>query len=178
MGATTQRPGTDEYAEFYQAYVARVPDGDVVERMERQAGEVAEFLRGIPAELHEHRYAPGKWSVKEVVGHMNDAERIFAYRALRIARGDRTPLPGWDESLYVPTGNFGARSLESLAGEWADVRRATVSLFRNLDAEAFARRGTANDNEVSVRALAFITVGHTDHHLHILRERYLEADGR
>src|SRR3712207_6474102 len=126
------RPGADEYAPFYAGYVSRVAEGDVVGLMERQGGEVPDFLRGISQELHEHRYAEGKWSVKEVVGHLCDAERIFAYRALRIARGDRTPLPGWDENPYVQAGNFGARSLESLAGEWADLRRATLWLFRNL----------------------------------------------
>ena len=173
MAVHIGRPGEDEYAPFYARYVERVQEGDVVELLERQANEVAGVLRGLPAETAEHRYAPEKWSVKEVVGHLNDAERIFAYRALRIARGDQTPLPGWDENAYVPTGNFGARSLESLLDEWADLRRATLWLFRHLDAEAFARRGTANNHGISVRALAYVTAGHTAHHLEILRTRYL-----
>ena len=172
MAVLAERPGGGEFAPYYERYIGRVPDGDVVELLERQAGEAAAYLRSA-AEKADHRYEPGKWSVKEVVGHLNDAERIFAYRALRIARGDQTPLPGWDENAYVPTGNFGARSLESLLDEWADLRRATLWLFRHLDAEAFARRGTANNHGVSVRALAYVTAGHIAHHLEILRSRYL-----
>jgi len=175
MTGSIGRPGADEYAPYYERYVSRVPEGDVVERMERQGAEVAELLRGVPPELHGHRYAEGKWSVREVVGHLCDAERIFPYRALRISRGDRTPLPGWEEDAYVEAANFDARSLESLAAEWADLRRATLWLFRGLDAEAAGRRGSASGYEVSARALAYITVGHTDHHLDILRTRYLGA---
>lgn len=168
------RPPEDEYAPFYAGYVARVPEGDVVEILARQLGEVSAFLRGL-SDRADFRYAPEKWSVKEVIGHLCDAERIFAYRALRIARGDETPLPGWEENGYVETGGFAARTLESLVEEWAEVRRSTVTLFRHLPPEAWTRGGTANGVRVSVRALAYITAGHTGHHLHILRTRYLGA---
>ena len=143
--------------------------------LERQAEEFSAFLRAIPAGLHEHRYAEGKWSVKEVIGHLSDAERIFAYRALRFARGDRTELAGFDENAYVPAGEFGARDFESLVAEWESVRRATLSLLRGLSPEAAARRGVANRQEISVRALAYILAGHIIHHGNILRERYLGA---
>ena len=175
MATVMERPGQDEYAPYYERYVSQVPDGEIVALLERQAAEAPAFLRGLSPETAEHRYAPGKWSVKEVVGHLSDAERIFAYRALRIARGDATPLPGFDENPYVEAGGFGARSMESLAGEWDDVRRATLSLFRSLGAEAMARRGTASGYEVSVRALAYIIAGHTAHHLENVRTRYLGA---
>lgn len=178
METTTEtrgRPEADEYAPFYAGYVARVPEGDVVEVLERQLEGVAGFLGAIPAEREGHRYAPGKWSVREMVGHLADTERIMAYRALRIARGDATPLAGFDENAYVPPAGFDARPLASLVEEWAAVRRATLPLFRHLDAEAWTRRGTANGNAVSVRALARIIAGHTEHHLEILRTRYLGA---
>jgi len=175
MAVVTGRPGAGEYAPYYEKYVSRVPEGDVVEVLARQAGEAAAFLRAVPAERGDHRYEPGKWSVKEVVGHVSDAERIFAYRALRIARGDQTPLPGFDENEYarVAGPGFSARTMESLVSEWEDVRRATLSLLHSLDEEALARTGTASEVTVSVRALAFILFGHMDHHLAILRERYL-----
>ncbi|HEX2205557.1 MAG TPA: DinB family protein [Longimicrobium sp.] len=173
LAPTALRPGADEYAPFYAGYVARVPEGDVVATLERQLDEVVRFFRDVPAEREGHRYAPGKWSVREVAGHIADTERIMAYRALRIARGDATPLPGFDENAYVPPSGFDARPLASLAEEWAAVRRATLPLFRHLDAEGWARRGTASDAAVSVRALAHIIAGHAEHHLEVLRTRYL-----
>ncbi len=175
MAVLTERPGADEYAPYYEKYVSRAPEGDAVELLAQQAGEAAAFLRVVPAERADHRYEPGKWSVKEVVGHVSDAERIFAYRMLRIARGDRTPLPGFDENEYarVAGPGFSARTMESLVSEWEDVRRATLSLLHSLDGEALARTGTASEVTVSARALAFILFGHMDHHLAILRERYL-----
>jgi len=119
-----------------------------------------------------HRYAPGKWSVKEVVGHVTDAERVFGYRALRIARADTTPMPGFDENAWVPAANFDRRSMPELVAGYQAVRAATVALFSSFDEEALTRRGTANDQEVSVRALAHIMAGHELHHMTILRERY------
>src|SRR4029077_5181557 len=121
-----------------------------------------------------HRYAPGKWSIKEVIGHVSDAERVFSHRALRFARGDRTRLPGFDEKAYTPAGRFDARPLPDLAAELDAVRHATIALFAGLDSEALARRGPANNKEVSVRALAYIIAGHERHHVGILRERYLK----
>lgn len=169
------RPAADEHAPYYGRYIEQVPDGDIVDFLERQAGEAAEFLRSIPDSLHEHRYAEGKWSIKEVIGHLSDAERIFAYRALRFARADQSPLTGFDENAYVPAGNFDARDYASLVDELVDVRRATLSLLRGLDRDAALRRGKANDQEISVRALAWVMAGHVVHHQTILRERYLGA---
>lgn len=170
-----ERPAADEYATFYETYVSLVPDGDVVGTLSRQLEETLALLRNVPASREDFRYEPGKWSIKEVVGHMTDAERIFSYRALCIARGDRANLPGMDQDEYMRGANFDARRLGDLSAEFDYVRRATLSLFRHLDAEAWLRRGTANDREVSVRALAYILAGHEAHHVNVLKERYLRA---
>jgi uncharacterized damage-inducible protein DinB len=119
-----------------------------------------------------HRYAPGKWSVREVLGHLCDAERIFAYRLLRIARGDKTPLEGFDENVYVPAGAFDNRTLADLREEWTATREATVALVRGLPADAWTRRGSANGTSVTAAALAYIILGHVEHHLGVLRDRY------
>ena len=168
-----ERPGADEHAPYYSKYIDLVPEGDVMELLDRQAQEAVALLRGVPAHLHDHRYAEGKWSVKEVVGHLADAERIFSYRAFRISRGDATPLASFDENAYVPGGEFGLREYESLVEELLNVRRATLSHLRSLTPEQSRRRGVASDQEVTVRALAYIMAGHVIHHLGILRERYL-----
>ena len=170
---TIERPAPDEHAPYYAKYIDLVPEGGLGDILDQQTQETAEFLRGIRAHLHDHRYAEGKWSVKEVIGHIADAERIFSYRALRIARGDATPLPGFDENAYVPAGEFGLRDYDSLVEEWLSVRRATLSLFRSLTPEQSRRRGIASENGVSVRAAGYIIAGHVIHHTHILRERYL-----
>ena len=171
--APIARPQQDEYVPYYHKYVSMVPDGDLVETLRTQIGETLALVRSIPEERGSHRYAPGKWSIKEVVGHMADVERIMTYRALRIARNDATPLPGFDENAYVPAANFEARSLASLAHELEAVRRATVAFFETLEPEAAARRGSANNNPISARALAYIVAGHERHHVALLRERYL-----
>jgi len=165
-------PAADEYAAYYAGYVARVPPGDVREHLERQGRATAAALRALtPAQLGA-RYAPGKWSVAEAVGHVLDAERIFAYRALRIGRGDETPLPGFEQDRYVPAGAFDGRSAADLAEEYASVRAATLTLLRGLPAEAWRRRGTASGHPVTARALAYMIAGHELHHLAVLRERY------
>lgn len=165
-------PAQGEYAPFYAGYVARVADGDLIEQMEAQLREVAQLLRGLSEEEALARYAAGKWSVKEVAGHLADTERIMAYRALRIARGDTTPRAGFDENAFVAASSSDARPLASLVEEWEAVRRSSLALFRGLDAEAAGRSGTANNLPISVRALAYIIVGHVAHHLEILRTRY------
>lgn len=170
-----QRPQADEYAEFYGKYVAHVPGGDIVALLATQVDDTLALLRELTDAQARHAYAPGKWSIKEVVGHMADAERVFAYRALRIARGDTTPLPGFDENAYVPAGNFNDRPLASLLAEFMAVRGATVALLAGLPAGAWTRRGTASNAEVSVRGIAWITAGHELHHRAILEERYLTA---
>jgi len=174
MSATAPaRPEPGEYAPFYETYVSLIAETDVVGALERQTAEALALLRPIPEGRGGHRYEPGKWSVKQLVGHIIDAERIFAYRALAIARGDRRPLPGMDQDEYMAGADFDALPLSGLVEEFEAVRRSTLLLLRHLPAEAWQRRGTASDNEVSVRALAYIIAGHGAHHLRILRERYL-----
>ncbi len=167
------RPGPDEYAPYYAPYVARVPDGDVLALLDAQPGEVRALLGGLSDERAGFRYAPDKWSVREVVGHVADAERIFAYRALRIARGDGTPLPGFEQNPYVAASGADARPLAELVAEFAAVRAASAALFHSLTPDAFTRMGTASGYAVSVRALLHIVIGHAEHHLAVLRERYL-----
>ena len=167
------RPAESEYAPYYGKYVRLVPDGHIIGTLTRQIGETVAMLRGVPEERGGHRYEPGKWSIKEAVGHMADAERIFSYRALRIARGDRTPIPGFEQDDYVRLANSDARRLEDLIDELAQVRRATIALLRGFDDAAWTRTGTASDNPVSVRALAYIIAGHELHHAEIFRTRYL-----
>jgi uncharacterized damage-inducible protein DinB len=171
-GALSVRPGADEFAPYYARYIDLVPDGDVLDTMERQLEETVALLDRVTEARAGHRYAEGKWSVREVCGHLADAERIFAYRALCVARGETKSLPGFDENAYVAGADFDARTLNSFLGELTAVRRATLALFRNLDVGALARRGTANDTPITPRALAWITAGHERHHQQILRERY------
>lgn len=166
------RPGADEYADFYGRYIARVPDGDVLDHLSGQIADTRRALRDLPPARAAHRYATGKWSVTEVVGHLADAERVFGYRVLRFARGDETPLAGFDETLYVPAGEFTDRTITSVVDEFTAVRAATVALLRGLPAPAATRTGLANGHRVSVRALVWIIAGHELHHRAILRERY------
>ena len=172
--AAPARPEPTEYASYYEKYISRVPDdADLIETLERQGAETLALLRALPEERGGHRYEPGKWSVKQVVGHISDAERIFSYRALSIARGDSAPLPGMEQEVWMAGVDFDARTLSDLLEEFAAVRASTLHLLRHLSPEAWARRGTASDNEVTVRALAYIIAGHEAHHVGILKERYL-----
>ncbi len=168
-----QRPTAEEYGDYYAGYVGQVPDGDVLETLERQGEEVVELLAGLAESDGARRYAPGKWSVKEVLGHVIDTERIFAVRALAFARGERQSLPGFEQDDYVRTGEFDARPLAGLIEEFAAVRRANVVFFAGLGEEAWGRRGTANNLPFTVRAVAWILAGHAAHHLQVLRKRYL-----
>jgi uncharacterized damage-inducible protein DinB len=170
-----ERPAADEHAEYYARYINLVPDGDLLEFLDSQTEDTAVLLRGISADRHDHRYAEGKWSVKEVIGHVSDAERVFAHRAFRFARGDATPLPSFDENAYVANARFAELPYEQLVEEWLTLRRATLALLRTMNADEAARRGTASGWPVSVRALAWIIAGHVIHHTNILRERYLGA---
>jgi uncharacterized damage-inducible protein DinB len=173
--STIQRPDSDEFAPFYANYVNGVPIGDIVDVLKRQAADLRTLLQEVNGERAEYRYAPGKWSVKEVLGHVNDSERIFAYRALRISRGDATPLATFDQDTYVANAQFGRRSPASLLAEFEAVRAATVSLFDAMTDEESRRAGTASSAPVTARALAFIAAGHELHHTRILRERYLST---
>jgi len=168
------RPTPHEYAPFYARYIERVPEGsNLPALLEAQATELDVLLAGLDEAKALHRYAPDKWSIKEVVGHLADAERIMGYRLLRIARSDATPLAGFEEDDYVKIAAFDQRTLVNLRAEFQAVRQATLALIHSLDVEAFARRGIANQNPVSAAAIAHILFGHTAHHMAVLRERYL-----
>jgi hypothetical protein len=165
-------PAADEYAPYYGRYISLVAPGDILDQLERQREEMLARFRNVPESKGAYRYAPGKWSVRQVVLHLSDTERIMTYRALRIARGDATPLPGFDENAYAPESGADAVPLAELVGEFADVRRGSLALFRHLPADAWTRRGTASDSPFSVRALAWVVAGHPIHHLGVLRDRY------
>ena len=170
-----KRPEATEYAEFYAGYVSKVPGTDAVSVLESQRLQMVQLFAARSERDGSFRYAPGKWTVKEVLGHVTDTERIFTYRALRIARGDQTPLPSFEQDDYVKNGRFGERTLTGLAEEFALVRAASIALFRSFPEQAWSRRGIASQKEVTVGALAFITAGHQIHHRLILEERYFPA---
>lgn len=165
-------PGRDEYAPFYHGYVARVGSRNPFSLLEAQPEELARLVGSQEDRARLAPYAPGKWSVKEVLVHLCDAERVMSTRALRFGRGDTTPVPGFDEVAYAPASAADRRSLEGILEEFNAVRASTLTLFQGLEPEALDRRGTANDASVSVRGLLWIIPGHVDHHMAILRERY------
>lgn len=171
--AAARRPDTTEFAPFYAGYVSAVPDGDIVNILRTGGDEWQTVLATLTEARADHRYAQGKWSIRQLIGHVSDAERIFSYRALRIARGDQTPLAPFDEDAYAETAGSDRRTLSALAAELRVVREATVALFNSLPDDAWTRTGSASGKTVSVRALAYISAGHAQHHLKILRERYL-----
>lgn len=171
--ARSTRPKKDEHIEYYSTYIDKVPDGDIVDTLTRQTDEVVSFLRSIPETKHDHAYAPGKWTIKQIVGHLSDGERVFQYRAFRFSRADSTPVPGFDENLYVDNAPFPKVSMSDLIAEFEDLRRASIHLLSNMSEEAMSRRGTANGHEISVRAIAFILAGHVTHHVGVIRSRYL-----
>ncbi|HEX5054352.1 MAG TPA: DinB family protein [Planctomycetota bacterium] len=167
-----QRPPRDEFPASFQPYVDGVPDGDVLVHLARQGAATAALLRTVDEARGMFRYAPGKWSVKSVVQHVTDGERLFCYRALCLARGETNPLPGFDENLYAANDGAAGRQLADIVQEFVSVRAATGLLFAGFDAAAWARRGIANGKAVSVRALPWIIAGHELHHLSVLRDRY------
>ena len=166
----SRRPESNEYAPYFSLYLELVPETDVLGALETQVVETVSTLRGVKDPSF--RYAPNKWTIKQVVGHMGDAERIMAYRALAIARGESQPLPGFDEDSYVRGAEFDSWPFADLVDALAIVRRANVLMFRNLGADAWDRRGVANDNSTTVRALAYTILGHERHHLNTLRTKY------
>jgi hypothetical protein len=168
-----KRPDQEEYAQFYANYVSLVPETDVNSALENQIGELENLFKEISEEKGNFAYAENKWTIKELLGHLIDGERVFSYRAFRISRNDQTPLAGFEENFYVANSNFAKRSLADLLEEFSLLRRANVLFFQNLPAEFWSRTGIASDAEVSVRALAYVMVGHIRHHLNILKERYL-----
>jgi uncharacterized damage-inducible protein DinB len=167
------RPQTGDYDAAHGVYVALAPDiTDAAAHLTTQRDAVGRLFTAVTESAAGYRYAEGKWSIREVLGHLSDAERIFAYRLLRVARGDETPLAGFDENTYVPAGAFDKRQVNSLIREWLTVRDATTALVRGLPADAWTQRGVANGKQVSASALLYIILGHVEHHLRILRDRY------
>ncbi|MBK9273895.1 MAG: DinB family protein [Flavobacteriales bacterium] len=170
---STERPLMEEIPAFYRGYVQEAPGADVCEALVHAAEAVRAAFSAVPEARGDHRYAPGKWTVKEVLLHLIDAERVFAYRALRFARRDATPLPGFDEDAWVPAARADRRTLAGLLAEHGAVHAATLALFRSFEPEDLLQRGTANGNPISVRAIGWATAGHALHHVAVLRERYL-----
>ena len=169
---TIARPEPGEYAPYYERYISLVAGTDILGTLDSQRRQTMLLLSGRDESDGDYRYAPDKWSTKEVLGHVCDTERVFAYRALRIARGDQTPLPGFEQDDYVKNGPFARAPLAEIIEDYIAVRRATLTLLRNLDEAAWGRRGVASKNEVTVRALAYMIAGHELHHRRILEEKY------
>lgn len=169
----TQTPDRSEYAEYYHMYVGKVPSGNVLDIMESELRDTLQLLRSIPVERGNYRYAEGKWSISEVVGHVIDTERVFALRGLAFARGDQNALPSFDQDDYVAKTNFDARSLADMCDEFEHVRLGNLILFRSLTDEEMARTGTASGVQFSARSIPYVLAGHEMHHKKVLRERYL-----
>ncbi len=167
------RPQQEEFAPYYDRYISLIGD-DVLEVLATQQQYFADYIRRIPEAQADYAYAEGKWTVKQALGHILDTERIMAYRALRVGRGDTTPLPGFEQDDYVAIADVSKRSLASYADEFATLRAANLFLFRSFDADALSRRGTASEQPVSVRALLYIVAGHLEHHIRIFDERYFQ----
>lgn len=166
------RPDRSEAAAYYFTYIDRVPSGDICRILEQQGDETIALMRNITEEQSRQRYAADKWSIRQLLGHINDTERLFVARAFWFARGFDTPLPSFDQNIAASTAGADDRSWTSHVDEFRDVRAATLSFFRHLPREAWTRRGIASDNPFTVRALAYLAAGHVIHHLAILRERY------
>ncbi|MEW5914762.1 MAG: DinB family protein [Gemmatimonadota bacterium] len=167
-----ERPQPTEHVPYFSRYIDLVPEGDILKLLADQQRDTQALLETLSEQQARYRYADGKWSVAEVIGHLADTERVFAYRALRFARGDTTPVPGFDENAYTPAGRFDDRSLGDVAAEFAAVRHASLALLRSLPRGADERVGSADGKPVSVRALAYIIAGHELHHVKLLRTRY------
>jgi uncharacterized damage-inducible protein DinB len=163
----------DTIPHFYKNYVKQVEETDLIQALRISGHRALELLHTIPDTKKDFRYADGKWTIRELLCHMIDAERIFAYRALRFARNDKTGLPGWEENDYAPQANAAGRSLQKIAAEMAHLRSTTIDLFEGFTPEMLARKGVANNNELSVMVLGFVIAGHETHHCHVLKERYL-----
>lgn len=168
------KPSPSDLSEYYQSYLHYVPEDDLLQVLKEQKTIIENFVASVPSAKETFRYADGKWMLKEVAGHLCDTERILSYRALRIARNDKTPLHGFEENDYTPNSNYKDRTLKNIAEELLAVRAATILLFENMNEEMFDHKGIANDSEVTVRGILFFTVAHARHHLGVIKERYLK----
>jgi hypothetical protein len=170
---TVAKPAKIEYDPYYENYISQVTETDLIGVLDGQTDEINELFGSIPEDRGTFAYAEGKWTIKELLSHVIDAERMFAYRVLRIARGDKTPIEGFEQDGYIENSHANTRTFADLTGEFAELRAANLRFFRNLNEEDWLRTGTANKMEISVRALAFIMAGHIRHHIAILNDRYL-----
>src|SRR5512142_2949175 len=171
--ATKRRPDASEYPPFYQGYISLVEGQDILAALDDNTERAMALYRSIGEEESLSRYAPEKWTIREVLGHVSDTERVFTYRALRVARGDQTPLPGFDEKLFVEGANFNHYEWPALIEQFELVRRSSITLFRSLAEEAWERRGNAHGKDVSVRDIAWMVAGHELHHRRIIQTKYL-----
>jgi hypothetical protein len=172
------RPPATEYGPAQAGYVSRIArDVDPLVELQSQEASVLRLLVPLDDQRASYRYAPGKWSIKQCLGHMSDAERVFAYRMLRFARADATPLPGFDQDVFMAGSHFDAVNITDLIADWSAIRASTLTLIRTIEAESWLRRGTASEHPSSARAMLYVLLGHTDHHLLVLRDRYGLADG-
>jgi len=169
------RPAESEYAPDFQSYIDQVSESDILPVLRSQMDELDVLLERVEPHQETFRYAPGKWSIREIVGHLIDGERVFGYRAFCVARGEKQNLPGFDQDDYMLTAPYDRIELEDLVSELRLIRLGNIAMFRTLDEESWSRVGTANENQVTVRAIAFIMAGHVRHHMSVLRERYLTA---
>lgn len=167
------RPEKNEYAEYYHKYVEKVPQGNIVDVLDDQLNSIVNFFSRITEEKSKHRYAPGKWSIKEVLGHIMDAERVFAYRVLRFSRGDEKSLLSFDENQYISNSTYDSVPLQLIVEEFSYIRKANIRMFKNLSDEMWMKKGIASNNPVTVRGLAYIIAGHAQHHINVIEERYL-----
>ena len=167
------KPASDEYHKYFAPYVNKVPEGDILDILEKQAEDIKQFFDEIPEVKAAHRYADGKWSIKEVAGHITDGERVFGFRALCFARNDLTHLPGFESDDYVANANFDTRTLCSIADEFYHLRKSHIALFRSFDNNVMIRTGIAVNAKFTVRSLAYMIAGHAAHHVDVLREKYL-----
>ena len=170
-----RRPAAGEYDAFYEGYVSLVPDGDIIDILREQRDSLGTLIANVPSDRVDYRYAPGKWTTREVIGHVVDAEWVFVSRALWFARGVATPLPGMDQDEFMAGANFAARSLETLADEHRDLRSAAIRLFDSFDEDLMDRTGIASGCEFTVRAIPYIVAGHAFHHMRVLERRYLSG---
>ncbi len=168
-----KRPQVNEHPAYYTHYIGLVKGDNILKQLEDQVIDIQAIISEIPEEKENYAYASGKWTIKEVLGHIIDTERIMAYRALRFARKDKTALPGFDENEYVANSDYNKRTLYDIAHEFAIVRESNLALFKHFNEEALDQRGTANNNEATVRAILFMIAGHANHHLNVIKTKYL-----
>lgn len=173
-----QRPSIEEYSPYHEQYIGLVGEGSVIEILAKQLVNTTELLSDISEAQANYRYAAGKWTLKEVIGHISDNERVMSYRLLRVARGDKTPLAGYDQDVFMSGASFQAWTLPQVIEDYISVRRSTLTLLRGVSDEAWLRKGIANDNSISARAQAYIIAGHELHHIKVIQDKYLEHKER